>query len=88
MRIEKALAIVGPEQVRVRGFLLGCRGEPMRICSELLESLPPQCGGAALVVEGLDIESVDGIARSEDCAWSVDPVEIEGTLERGVLRVG
>jgi hypothetical protein len=87
MRIEHALRIQGSKSARVRGFLLCCEDEPARLCTELLESMPPQCGGASLIVEGLDVASLTGIARSEDCSWSVEPVELEGIVEDGVLRV-
>lgn len=87
MRIEQALKADRSKTVRVRGFLLVCGDEPPRLCSELLESLPPQCGGASLVVEGLDMDTVSGIDRSGDCAWSSDPVELEGRVEDGILHI-
>jgi len=87
MRIEHALRIQGSKSVRVRGFLLCCGEDPVRLCAELLESMPPQCGGASLIVEGLDLTSLAGITRSGDCLWSVEPVELEGIVEDGILRV-
>lgn len=87
MRIEDALRIQGSKSVRVRGFVLRCGEEPVRLCAELLESLPPQCGGASLVVEGLDVASLAGTATSEDCVWTVDALELEGVVTDGVLRV-
>lgn len=49
MRIDQALRSDGSESVRVQGFLVGYTGEPLRLCAELLESLPPQCGGPSLI---------------------------------------
>ena len=87
MRIEQALKIEGSKIVNVRGFLLGYPEEPLRLCSELLESFPPQCGGPSLIVRGLNVESLPGITRGDDCVWSTDPVELEGVLEDGVLTI-
>lgn len=87
MRIEQALRVQGSKSARVRGFLLCCGDDPVRLCTELLESMPPQCGGASIVVEGLDVASLTGIVRGEDCVWTMEPVELEGIVEDGVLRV-
>ena len=88
MRIEHALGIEGAKSVRVRGFLLCCDEDPVRLCAELLESMPPQCGGASLIVEGVEMSTLAGTVRSEDCVWTVEAVELEGIVENGVLRVG
>ena len=87
MRIEHALRIHGSKTVRVRGFLLHCNREPLLLCAELLESYPPQCGGPSLVVEGLDMDTLADITRGDDCAWSARPVELDGVVDNGVLRV-
>lgn len=87
MRIDQALRSDGSESVRVQGFLVGYTGEPLRLCAELLESLPPQCGGPSLIVAGLDVASLPGIARNGDCLWSPNPVELVGVVADGVLRV-
>ena len=87
MRIEQALRIHGPKKVHLRGFLLYCDGEALLLCTELLESLPPQCGGPSLVVEGLNIDTLSDIIRSDDCAWSARPVELHGIVDGGILQV-
>jgi hypothetical protein len=87
MRIEHALRIHGSKRVQVRGFLLRCDQEPLRLCAELLESFPPQCGGPSRVVEGLDINSLSDIIRSDDCAWTARPVELDGIVDNGTLQV-
>ena len=87
MRIEHALRIHGSKRVHVRGFLLACDQEPLRLCAELLESFPPQCGGPSLLVDGLDIDALPNITRSDDCAWTVRPVELEGIVDGGILQV-
>jgi hypothetical protein len=87
MRIDEALQIHGSKRVHVRGFLLRCDREPLRLCTELLESFPPQCAGPSLVVEGLDIDSLSDISHSDDCAWSPRPVKLGGIVAGGVLQV-
>lgn len=34
----------------IRGFLLAERKQPVMLCEALVESFPPQCGGAALIL--------------------------------------
>ena len=87
MDIEHALGIRGSKKMQVRGFLLCWDGEPLLLCSEFLESLPPQCGGPSLVVEGLDINTLTDVNRSDGCAWSAGPVELHGVVHDGVLQV-
>jgi len=40
-----------------------------------------------MVVEGLDINALSSITRGDDCAWSAQPVELDGTIDGGILRV-
>ena len=87
MRIEHALRLHGARRVHVRGFLLRFDQEPLRLCAQLLESFPPQCGGPSLVVEGLNIDSLSDIIRGGDCAWSARPVELDGIVDDGILQV-
>ncbi len=86
LAIEEALAAEANEPLLVRGNLLAERDE-IRLCSALAESFPPQCGGASLRVEGLDLERVGGLTSAGDVAWSDRPVELRGVVEDGVLRV-
>jgi hypothetical protein len=53
----------------------------------LLESYPPQCGGTSLVVEGIDLKSIPALQEAGGVLWSAQPVEIEGTMRRGMLHV-
>lgn len=66
---------------------LSVEGGVVRLCSALAESFPPQCGGASLVVEGLDLSDFD-LEEEQGIRWSEDSVEIEGVMSGGVLRVG
>jgi hypothetical protein len=104
-----ALAVVGcggeegpltPEQARdaagevtVEGALIAIEGEPVRLCSAILESYPPQCGEPSVEVRGLDLDSLDGLSstRPEDevtpARWSDRPIRVAGMIEDGVLVV-
>jgi hypothetical protein len=53
----------------------------------MLESFPPQCGGASVLVEGLDPESLGELSRQEQVFWTSREIELEGVLDSGVLRV-
>jgi hypothetical protein len=81
-----------PGSMTVEGFLVAPDGEPIRLCSALAESYPPQCGEPSLVVEGLDLDSVAGLVRAEEpdyahTAWTDATVALSGDVADGVLRV-
>ena len=40
---------------------LHVQGDRARLCESLAESFPPQCAGRSLVVEGLDLMTIDGL---------------------------
>jgi hypothetical protein len=72
------------QMVRVKGFLLAAGGAT-RICSVVMESYPPQCGGGTLtldgkvpddVVAGLERTTEPGLAEA-NWGW----VEVTGTFE-------
>jgi hypothetical protein len=76
----------------VKGHIVAPEGEPIRLCSALLESYPPQCGEPSLVVEGLDLATVDGLTSTDNSAvaqvsWSDAVVSLLGTVEEGVMTV-
>jgi hypothetical protein len=80
-------------EVTVEGSLIAIDGEPVRMCSAILESYPPQCGEPSLEVQGLDLDSLDlASTRPDDevtpARWSDRPIRIAGTVEDGVLVVG
>jgi hypothetical protein len=86
------------QAVLVRGFLIAdARGA--RLCSVILESYPPQCGGEAIVVRGgippavfADLESTADEPDLAQVAWGT--VDIAGLLaadpggEAPVLEIG
>lgn len=85
--IEEALEADSGEPVRVSGNLLVQSGEA-RLCYALAESFPPQCGGASLVVTGLDPADVEGLVVEADVMWTDRPIELVGTVADGTIAVG
>jgi hypothetical protein len=87
---EQALDASG--EVTVEGSLIAVEGEPVRLCSAILESYPPQCGEPSLEVRGLDLDTLDlASTRPDDevtaARWSDLPVQVTGTVEDGLLVV-
>ncbi|HEX9894265.1 MAG TPA: hypothetical protein VGA78_10100 [Gemmatimonadales bacterium] len=87
MRVEEAVARGARGEVRLTGFLVGRIEGDVRLCAELLESYPPQCGGSSVVVRGLRRDAIPTLRMEQGGLWSEGEVEIAGTLERGVLEV-
>ena len=58
-----------------------------RLCEALAESFPPQCSGRFLVVEGLDLVTIDGLTSEGAVTWSDQTVQVLGTVEGEVLAV-
>jgi hypothetical protein len=83
LTVPEALA-QGSGEVTVTGSLVVADGE-VRLCEVLLESFTPQCGGASLVVEDLDVEALP-LAAEGDVAWSEGGALLQGELDDGVLR--
>ncbi len=61
--------------------------DEVRLCSGLLESYPPQCGGASLLVQGLDLTSVEGLRTVGGVSWTDGGVSLLGDVANGVLVV-
>lgn len=80
--VEDALAS-GDGEATVRGFLIDEQGQ-VRLCDAVLESYPPQCGGASLHVTGVDVASLDGATTEGETSW-VDQVVVSGTLTGDTL---
>ena len=85
--VDEALAYEGDEQVLVRGWLVVGADGKARLCTSLAESYPPQCGGSSIAVEGLDLDSVDGLKSEGGVSWSEDEVRLLGTVRDGILTV-
>ncbi len=82
----------GRAEVVVEGGLVAMEGGPVRLCSALLESYPPQCGLPALELRGfnldaLELETSAGDSSVSPARWSDRPVRVRGTVQDGVLTV-
>ncbi|HEY7561512.1 MAG TPA: hypothetical protein VH650_04990 [Gaiellaceae bacterium] len=84
--IDEALASDSSEPMLVSGNLLTV-GEDVKLCYALAESFPPQCGGASLAVDGLDLATVDGLVTEGDVSWTDRPIELRGVVSNGTLTV-
>ena len=51
----------------------------VRLCDAVLESFPPQCGGATLVVDGLDLASLQ-LEEANGMRWA-EGVTLLGSVE-------
>jgi hypothetical protein len=92
LSIDEVLASPPEGPVTVRGAIVAPEGEPVRLCSALAESYPPQCGGSSLVVEGLDLATLKGLTSTNDpslaqVTWSEGEVSLLGEVENGILTV-
>jgi hypothetical protein len=84
--IDDALTSDSDDPLLVSGNLLAEGGE-VRLCSALAESFPPQCGGASLAVEGLDLADVDGLVTEGNVSWTDRPIQLLGVVSDGTLTV-
>jgi hypothetical protein len=84
--IEEALETDSDEPLLVNGNLLVVNGEP-RLCSALAESFPPQCGGASLLITGLDLSGIDGLIVEGDVMWTDRPIQLAGVVADGRLMM-
>jgi len=67
--------------------LLHVQNGQVRLCETLAESFPPQCAGKFLVVNGLDLMTVEGLTSEGSITWSNQPVQVLGTVGGEVLTV-
>lgn len=74
--------------IAVKGFLVIDDTDGTRLCSVLAESMPPQCGGGALELVGLDLEMIDvTVADASGVQWTDETISLFGTVDDGVLTV-
>ena len=86
LTVEEALVSGRDGRLTVTGALFVVKGRPARLCSAIAESYPPQCGGASVIVEGLEPSSIPELEVEGDVAWA-ESVALVGTLEDAVLRL-
>jgi hypothetical protein len=70
--------------VQVEGYIVSHDGET-RLCSALLESHPPQCGGPSLLLPGRPPQG-GGVESAEGVTWTEEEHRILGSLKDDTLR--
>jgi hypothetical protein len=79
--------------VTVEGVLIAIEGEPVRLCSAILESYPPQCGQPSIEVRELDFDLYPELSSTRPgddvtpARWSDRPIQVTGEIQDGVLFV-
>jgi hypothetical protein len=67
--VDELIARSADTPVPVTG-MLHATGGVVRLCGAILESFPPQCGEPSVVLDGVDISSVDGATTEGDVTWN------------------
>ena len=86
LSVDEALASKLEGPLMVAGFLVAA-GDEVRLCSALAESYPPQCGGSSLLVEGLNLATVEGLQMEGVVSWTDERFSVLGDVRDGVLTV-
>lgn len=84
LTVEEARNSDAEGPLLVTGYIIA-ESDVVRLCSLLLESLPPQCGEPSIQVVGLDLDDYPVKERS-GVAWTEDLVQVLGEVEGGVLH--
>jgi hypothetical protein len=87
MDVATALTLAPDTRADVTGFLLLVSGQPPIICAELLESMPPQCGGARIELAGLSKGMLPGLHAAEGVKWTSEAVTLSGIVREGRLHL-
>ena len=78
---------LGAGEVTVEGYVLAAPGQPVRLCTGLAGSFPPQCGNPALEITGFDLALLPERDDASGVAWS-GQMTLMGTLAGSRLAVG
>lgn len=87
--VAEALTAAADRPHLVTGYLFVYADGSMVLADAILESFPPQPGGATITVVGFSVEGMAGFQDAPEghelAQWSEAPVEILGTVADGVL---
>jgi hypothetical protein len=83
--VPQALRL-GDGPVRVQGYVIVSQQGEARICEGLLGSYPPQCGGAWLAIEGLNVDTLPGRQTDQGVVWTGETV-LPGVKQGRTLHV-
>ncbi len=91
--IGQALIAANGSEVTVSGFLIVDTDGNIRLCSVLLESFPPQCGGDRIDLVGFEVSTVPNTKSAQfseggirTVLWSDDLITLKGIRETDGLR--
>lgn len=94
LTVSEALGTDAIGVLAVQGFVVAEAGS-VRLCELLAESLPPQCGGASLVLAGVEAGGLDALPDDEDLGlesaqgvtWTDHAVTFFGEIVDGELVI-
>jgi hypothetical protein len=85
--VEDAIASTLDGPLLVNGTLVVLDGDA-RLCSVLLESFPPRCGGSSLAIAGdFSIDGIDDVQTEGSVSWTDQQIQLLGTVEDGTLTI-
>jgi hypothetical protein len=79
LQVADAIANAGNDPMHVQGALVIDPDGTIRLCEALAESFPPQCAGARVVVEGLDLDSLGELQQGNGVRW-LDSATLYGVV--------
>lgn len=83
--VAEAIASTLDGPLLVNGAVVITDGEA-RLCFALAESFPPQCGGEAMPIVGLDLATLD-LQRADNARWTASRVQLLGFVRDGVVVI-
>ena len=87
LSVAEALSADTPDGlIVVRAHLLVASDRSARLCDALLESFPPQCGGAAMGVTNIPEGFLDGLSAGGGLRWSDQPLQLIGRMRDGAFE--
>ena len=84
--VAEALESTVPGPLLINGFIVA-DSEKTVLAELLAESMPPQAGGATLIVEGLDLSTIPELKSAQGISWTDHQVQLLGEVSDGVLTV-
>ena len=85
LSVAEAIDATSDQPIKVAGYILASADE-VRFCSALAESIPPQCVGESLTLEGLDLATI-ATRSAAGVTWSDLPVRLVGEMHGSMLHV-
>lgn len=84
--VDQLVARSADTPIAVTG-LLYAQGGVTKLCAMVLESYPPQCGGASVVLTGIDVAERPGAQTAEGVSWEEGAVVTVQRQQDGTFAV-